>query len=102
MVNSIGLGKAVDGFVGNSEVAQNLAGPWRNGESDFTADLSRLLGSVDTADLKNLTVSALLIKLIKGGSPESDKLQRLLDTARELGVADHSVAALAALDGAKR
>ncbi|MFW5420697.1 flotillin family protein [Nocardiopsis sp. CNT-189] len=102
MVNSIGLGKAVDGFVGNSEVAQNLAGPWLSGEADFTADMSRLLGSVDTADLKNLTVSALLVKLIRGGSPESDKLQRLLETARELGVADHSVAALAALDGAKR
>ncbi|GLU50059.1 SPFH domain-containing protein [Nocardiopsis ansamitocini] len=88
IVNSIGMGKAVDGFVAHSEVAQSLAGPWMNGSADLPADLSRLLGSVDTGDIKNLTVSALLLKLINAGGPNTDGLQDLLKSARRIGVAD--------------
>lgn len=95
LLNSIALGKSVDGFVNNSATAQQLAGPWLNGESDFTQDITRLLGSVGTEDLKNITVSALLLKLIKAGGPEADKLQELLDTARRLGFADRSLSTLA-------
>jgi uncharacterized membrane protein YqiK len=94
LLNSIALGKSVDGFVNNSATAQQLAEPWLNGESRFTDDISRLLGSVGTEDLKNLTVSALLLKLIKAGGPETDKLQELLDTAQRLGFADRSIGAL--------
>jgi uncharacterized membrane protein YqiK len=95
LLNSIALGKSVDGFVNSSEVTQQLAGSWLNGKSDLADDLSRILGSIDSNDIKNLTVSALLLKLIKAGGPESDKLQELLETARRLGFADRTIAALA-------
>ncbi|MBB6416206.1 flotillin family protein [Streptomyces sp. AK010] len=88
LMSSIALGKSVDGFVQHSETAQALAGPWLDGTSSFTDDLSRILGSATTADVQNLTVSALLMKLMKTGGTDSGQLQQLLDKAGELGLAD--------------
>lgn len=88
LVSSIGFGKGVDGFVQHSETAQALAGPWLNGSSVFTDDLSRVLGSVSTADVQNLTVSALLMKLMKNGGDGAGQFQQLLDKAGGPGLAD--------------
>ncbi|WP_210524969.1 flotillin family protein [Streptomyces scabiei] len=94
LVSSIALGKGVDGFVQHSETAQALAGPWLDGTSSFTDDLGRVLGSVSTADVRELTVSALLMKLMKTGGADSAALRQLLDKAGELGLADASLTAL--------
>ncbi len=94
LMSSIALGKGVDGFVQHSETAQALAGPWLDGSSRFTDDLGRILGSVTTTDVQNLTVSALLMKLMKAGGPDTGQLQRLLDRAGELGLADTPLTAL--------
>ncbi|MEU1479159.1 flotillin family protein [Streptomyces sp. NPDC005760] len=96
LVSSIALGKGVDGFIEHSRTAQALAGPWLDGTSSFTDDLSRILGSVSTADVQNVTVSALLMQLMKAGGTNSGQFRQLLDKADELGLAD---APLAALDG---
>ncbi|MCX4862243.1 flotillin family protein [Streptomyces canus] len=94
LVSSIALGKSVDGFMQHSETAQALARPWLDGSSSFTDDLSRALGSVSTADVQNLTVSALLMKLMNTGGADTGQLRQLLDKAGELGLADTSFAAL--------
>ncbi|WP_416978184.1 SPFH domain-containing protein [Streptomyces sp. T028] len=94
LVSSISLGRSVDGFVQHSETAQALARPWLDGTSSFTDDLGRVLGSVSTADVQNLTVSALLMKLMQTGGADSGALEQLLSRAGELGVADTSLAAL--------
>ncbi|WP_020133851.1 hypothetical protein [Streptomyces sp. 351MFTsu5.1] len=94
LMSSIALGKSVDGFVQHSETAQALAKPWLDGTSGFTDDLSRILGSVSTADVQNLTVSALLMKLMNNGGADAGQFQQLLDKAGELGLADTSLAAL--------
>ncbi|MFI2432669.1 flotillin family protein [Streptomyces sp. NPDC018693] len=94
LMSSIALGKGVDGFVQNSETAQALAKPWLDGTSSFTDDLSRVLGSVSTADVQNLTVSALLMKLMRSGGTSAGQFQQLLDKAGELGLADLPLAAL--------
>ncbi|MFE7935935.1 SPFH domain-containing protein [Streptomyces griseoincarnatus] len=94
LVSSIALGKGVDGFVKNSETAQALAGPWLDGSASFTDDLSRMLGSVSTSDVQNLTVSALLMKLMKQGGDNTGQFKQLLDTAGELGLADTPLAVL--------
>jgi uncharacterized membrane protein YqiK len=93
LVGAIGLGKGVDGFVRHSETAQALARPWLDGSSDFTDDLGRILGPVSTADVQNLTVSALLMRLMQSGGAHSGQLQQLLDRAGELGLADTPLAA---------
>lgn len=100
LMGSIALGKGVDGFVQHSDVAGKLTQPWLDGTASFTDDLSRILGSVDTADIRNLTISALLMKLIKANGPDSAKLGELLGSARQLGIADTPLAQLTALNGA--
>ncbi|MFI8520959.1 flotillin family protein [Streptomyces sp. NPDC085481] len=67
LVQSIALGKSVDGFMEHSQTAQTLAGPWLNGSGSFTEDLTKVLGSLSTADVQNLSVSALLAKVMKSG-----------------------------------
>ncbi|MBO7936219.1 flotillin family protein [Streptomyces sp. S9] len=94
LVSSISLGRGIDGFVQHSQTAQALVRPWLDGTSDFTEDLGRVLGSVSTADVQNLTVSALLMKLMKTGGADSHALEQLLGRAGELGIADTSLAAL--------
>ncbi|OXY97707.1 flotillin family protein [Streptomyces diastatochromogenes] len=99
IVSAVSLGKGVDGFVDNSLTAQALAKPWLDGSGSFTEDLGRVLGSFGSADVQNLTVSALLMKLMKSGGPQSVQLRQLLDKAGELGLADTP---LTALNGAAR
>lgn len=67
LVQSVALGKSVDGFVEHSRTAQALAGPWLNGDGSFTEDLTKMLGSLSSADVQNLSVSALLAKVMKSG-----------------------------------
>ncbi|KAB8196503.1 flotillin family protein [Nonomuraea phyllanthi] len=95
VVGSITAGKVVDGFVDHSEVAGKLVSPYVNGSASLAADLASVVGGVRTEDLKNLTVSALLLRLIQDGGPQATALGELLETARRLGVADSPVAALA-------
>ncbi|MEU2434336.1 flotillin family protein [Streptomyces sp. NPDC007861] len=94
LMSSIALGKGVDGFVQHSETAQALARPWLDGSSSFTDDVTKALGAVSTSDVQNLTVSALLMKLMKTGGAPTAQLSQLLDRAGELGLADTPLAAL--------
>ncbi|GEC08920.1 hypothetical protein SSP24_65750 [Streptomyces spinoverrucosus] len=94
LVSAISLGRSVDGFMQNSETAQALAGPWLDGTASFTDDLSRVLGSVSTADVQHLTVSALLMRLMKTGGADAGRLQQLMERAGELGLADLPLAEL--------
>jgi uncharacterized membrane protein YqiK len=98
VVGAISVGKGMDGFVEHSEVAQSLAKPWLNGSRSFPDDLTRLLGSVSTDDVKNLTLSALLMQRIRGGGADGAKAQELLDHAERLGVADAAVSSVAVID----
>jgi uncharacterized membrane protein YqiK len=94
LMSSIALGKGVDGFMQHSETARALAKPWLDGTSSFTDDLSRVLSSASTADVQNLTVSALLRKLMNSADTNAGEVKQLLDKAGELGLADTSLAAL--------
>jgi uncharacterized membrane protein YqiK len=94
LMSSIALGKGVDGFVQHSETAQALAKPWLEGTSSIADDLARVLGSVSTADVQHLTVSALLMKLMQSDGVNAGQVRQLLDKAGELGLADTPLAAL--------
>ncbi|MCX4767875.1 flotillin family protein [Streptomyces sp. NBC_01275] len=99
LVGAISLGKGVDGFVQHSETAQALAAPWLDGTASFPDDLGRALGPVFTAEVRDLTVSALLMKLMRTGGADTVAFQQLLSRAGELGVADASLASLATVNG---
>ncbi|WP_326650591.1 MULTISPECIES: SPFH domain-containing protein [unclassified Streptomyces] len=94
LVQSISLGKSIDGFVEHSQTAQALAKPWLDGSASFTDDLTKVLGSVSTGDVQNLTVSALLLNLMHTGVAPAAQLNQLLDKAGELGLADTPLTAL--------
>ncbi|MFB6612709.1 SPFH domain-containing protein [Streptomyces sp. NPDC085524] len=97
IVGAMSMGRAVDGFMDNSQTARTLAGPWMDGSGAFTEDLTKVLGSVSTSDVQNLTVSALLMKLMPAGSGQLDEL---MAKARRLGLADLPLSELAGPKGA--
>lgn len=96
LVSAVSMGKSFDGFVENSDTAKALAGPWLNGTSSFTDDLTQVLGSVSTGDVQNLTVSALLMRMMRapGAGVAPGQIQQLLSAAKELGLADLPVSAV--------
>ncbi|MEQ8818644.1 MAG: flotillin family protein [Sumerlaeia bacterium] len=105
IVNSISYGKSVDRFVQNSDVASGLRDafiPNGNGTSDageaLRVKVKELVDTfgVTTADLKNLTTSALLLRLIGMTKEKETKamLQGLLDGAKQAGLSDKPAAQL--------
>ncbi|MGA5305362.1 SPFH domain-containing protein [Nucisporomicrobium flavum] len=93
LVGSITLGKSIDGFVQHSDVVQGLGARYLDGSANFADDLSRVVGSVGTGDVANLTLSAFLTQQIKAGREDSGKLRELLAAAQEMGLADAKVPA---------
>jgi uncharacterized membrane protein YqiK len=71
VAGAISLGKSVDGFVANSAVARTLAGPWLDGSANPIEDLTRLLGSVNSGDVSNAALSALVLQHLRANG--SDK-----------------------------
>ncbi|WP_435601209.1 SPFH domain-containing protein [Streptomyces sp. C10-9-1] len=94
IMSSVALGKGVDAFVSNSQTARTLAGPWLDGSSSFTDDLTSVLRGVSTGDVQNLTVSALLTGLMRSGGTGGAQLGRLLEEADRLGLADLPLASV--------
>ncbi|MCP4738365.1 MAG: flotillin family protein, partial [Bosea sp.] len=87
----IGMGKAVDGFVDKSETSQKLLGDYLSGEKSFVADLKDVLSrpALSSGDVQNLTVSALLGRVMAGTSGEAqNKIGQLLEVAERLGLDD--------------
>jgi hypothetical protein len=78
LMGSITLGKSVDGFVDGSDVAKKLAGPWLNGQANFADDLKEILSSFGSDDVKNLSISAALMKMMNEGGPNASRIQELL------------------------
>jgi uncharacterized membrane protein YqiK len=94
LLGSITMGKSLDGFVEHSSVAQGIGSRYLDGSANLADDLGRLLGSVSTGDVANLTLAAFLTQQIKAGGAEAGKLRELLAAAKKLGVADTKVTAL--------
>jgi len=78
LMGSITLGKSVDGFVENSNVAKAFAGPYLNGDANLAEDLKQILSSLGSEDVKNLSMSAMLMKMMKDGGPQATRIQELL------------------------
>ncbi len=89
MVNAISSGKSLDAVVNHSKVVQEVAGPYLSGDKDILADIKDILtnAKLSSADLQNLTVSAVLAKLLANGDAnQNEKVNRLIAKAKELGL----------------
>jgi uncharacterized membrane protein YqiK len=94
LVNSITTGKSIDRMVTNSNVLTDLKDTLINPNSEQTKDQIRKFVSqfgLGSEDIKNLTISALIMRMM-GKSDKQNKgvLAGLLDTVKELGIADKS------------
>ncbi|MCB0846721.1 MAG: flotillin family protein, partial [Bacteroidetes bacterium] len=69
-----------------------------NGNGDFAGNLRKFISqfSVSSDDIKNLTISALIMKMMNQTSDSQKRgiLNNLLDTANSLGISGSSVQAL--------
>jgi len=104
IVDSIKAGKSVDRIVGNSEVLTDVKNTFFNGDNEyFTAQLRQFTGQfgVSFEDVKDLSVAALVGRLITMADSEDDKsrLEDLLRVFRGAGVASKKVASLGLTDG---
>lgn len=100
LVRAIGNGKAVDRTVNGSQVLHQLKDSLLDGDPDHMRDRIReLVGrfGMSSNDLKNLTISALLVKLIQQSDEESrGMLGALLDGVKRLGLGDEPAHTLTA------
>ncbi len=98
ITRAITTGKVVDRTIGNSEVLGDVKDTFFNGDPEyFKAQAKNWIEDfgVETEDLKNLSVSALLGKLV--GSANGEKRQRLigmLGAAERFGLSDATAASL--------
>ena len=98
ITRAITTGKVVDRTIGNSQVLGDVKDTFFNGDPEyFKAQAKTWIQDfgVETEDLKNLTVSALLGKLV--GSATGEKRQRLigiLGAAERFGLSDATAASL--------
>jgi hypothetical protein len=94
LMSSVALGKGIDAVVDSSDVTRAIAGRYVNGDGNLMEDVGKLLGGVGSDDVKNLTLSAFLLKMINQEGPEAAKARQLHDLALQLGLADAPVASL--------
>lgn len=98
ITRAITTGKVVDRTVANSQVLGDVKETFFNGDPEyFKSQLATWISDfgVESEDLKNLSISALLGKLV--GSTDGEKRQRLiglLGAAERFGLADASVSTL--------
>ncbi len=98
IVGSITKGKQVDRLVSNSEVLGSVKDTFfhvnGNGEVDFKMNLQRFINQfgMNSDDVRNLSVSALLLKMMTNADDSTkDALKQLTTTATAMGIADKAV-----------
>ncbi|WP_196895017.1 flotillin family protein [Aureivirga marina] len=100
LTSAITTGKAIDKAVGNSEVLQEVKGTFFNGENGngFKENFKMFIDQfgVNSEDLKNLTISALLYKLMQQTQDEDSLsvLNQLQSVSKMLGVSDKTPASI--------
>ncbi|HIQ22425.1 MAG TPA: flotillin family protein [Planctomycetes bacterium] len=99
ITHAITSGKAVDRWVGNSDVLRDIKGTFFNGDPVyFRQRLEQFVSqfNLGSEDIKNLSIAALIGKMMGLTDEESvrNELQRFLDMARAAGWSDRPAAAL--------
>ena len=97
IMGSIAKGKAIDGMVRKNTTLLDIKDTFfnTNGGGTFKDNLKKFISQfgVSSEDMKNLTVSALIFKLMnQTDQPEvKGSLTKLMDIARSAGLADEPV-----------
>ena len=96
-VKAVTVGQSVDGFVESSGAVRTVLAEYLRGESSLPQDLKDILmrPRVTPDHVQSLTLSAALAQLVKRGGVDPNKLEQLIDKARELGIDGMGVEGLA-------
>jgi hypothetical protein len=84
-------GHAFDAGIDGSEHGRTLLKPYLDGSQNLLSELSGALAGAGPAGLQNLTVSALLTKLMVSGNGSDEELSRLLKAVNAAGIGDQPV-----------
>jgi uncharacterized membrane protein YqiK len=90
-VNAVSVGKSIDGALDRSDTLKAVAGDYLDGTKSLPGDIKDVLANpkFSSSDVSNLTLSALMGKLMTDASPDqASKLKQLMDKASELGIDD--------------
>lgn len=87
-VKAVAVGQSIDGTIDNSKALQTVLKDHLAGDANLLEDLRGVLGGLSAENVKDLTLSAVLAKLLKsaGDDEEAQKIRSLMDTARQLGI----------------
>jgi flotillin len=93
VVRAVGYGKSVEGMVNSSETLTNIRDTFFNGDSDyFRGQLRQWISQfgINTEDVKNLTISALLAKMMAsaGDSQMRSLISSAMNAAQKRGLAE--------------
>ncbi|MCG8696559.1 MAG: hypothetical protein MI922_00785 [Bacteroidales bacterium] len=100
IIGSITQGKSVDKIVNNSDIISDIKDQFFNGTngSNFKDKIKDLIDqfNVSSADVKNLTITALLMKLMKENKDEHNQgvLSNLLKIVQSLGIGSQKAESL--------
>lgn len=100
IIGSITQGKAIDKIINNSEIITDIKNQFFDSPDglNFKEKMASFIQQfgISSEDIKNFTVSALIMKLIKENNDEKDQsvLANLLDIAKSLGISDKNVSTL--------
>ena len=97
IVGSIAKGKAIDGMVSKNQTLHDVKTTFfsPNGGTDFKSQLKSFVEKfgLSTEDIRNLSISAILVKMINSTSDEKTRLnlQNLSSLATSIGVSDKTI-----------
>ena len=100
IIGSITQGKQLDNIVKNSEIISEIKDQFFDSSDgkNFKEKIAEFIknSGVSSTDLKNLTISALILKLIKETKDEQNQgvLNNLLGIAKSLGISNKSASTL--------
>jgi len=99
IMNAIGRGKQVERMIDNSHTLQDMRGALLgNGtQPGLFAKIRHMVqaGNISAEDLKNLSLTALLLKLQSKASKEDrSMIEQLMNSVNQLGIGDHTAGEL--------
>lgn len=100
LMGSITQGKQVDKIVKSSEIISDIKNQFFNSNdgSNFKQKITEFIDTfgISSEDIKNLSISALLVKLMKQNDDEQTQgvLSNLMNIAKSLGIADNKASTL--------
>jgi hypothetical protein len=86
-INAVAVGKSIDGVMDNSHSLQAVLKDHLSGDKNLIDDLGNMVSGLSSSDMRDLTLSAVLGKMLTGADDEKKgKIHALIAQAKELGI----------------